>query len=163
MKHEFEIVGSFASSSDAEELVYAPLGVDLTSRSTRHYVLETSQGDDSLAVREFVDEVLFDEVSQDLHVGREPALDGFLFFVDYGMKKGALDLEKESIIRYYQSLKSPGFTLEDLTITTRIYLFQAGAGSIEEGGEKATAQRIVRDVCNPAIHTWELTYARDCA
>ena len=163
MKHEFEIVGSFASSSDAAELVYAPLGVDLTSRSTRHYVIETAGDDDSEAVESFVRTVLFDEVSQDLHAGSTAALEGFTFFLDYGMKKGALDLEKESIIRYYQSLKSPGFQLEDLKITTRIYLFQPGGDASGGDGDEDTARKIVRDVCNPAIHTWELTYARDCA
>ena len=155
MTHEFEMVGSFASAASAEELVYAPLGIDLTYRSTRHYSLETV-GDDDREVEAFVREVLFDEVSQTLHVGDDPALLGFEFYFDYGMKKGALDLEKESILRYYRSLKDPGFQLQDLKITTRIYVFH-GEAAIGEGGK--VAERIVKDVCNPAIHTWELNYA----
>ncbi len=155
MKHEFEIVGTFDGASAAEELVYAPLGVDFKYRATRRYALTTGGEDDGLEVAAFVREVLFDEVSQEMHAGEDPALLGYVFFIDYGMKKGALDLEKESVLRYYRGLKAPEFPLLDLKITRRIYVFRGESGS---GAGEEVARRLVKDVCNPAVHTWEVTY-----
>ena len=93
---------------------------------------------------------LFDEISHGMHQGEAPALTGFTFFLEYGMKPGALDLEKEAILRYYAGIKEPGFTLKDLKIRQRIYLF---------GGKADESGRFVRDICNAAVHHWNVTQA----
>jgi hypothetical protein len=65
------------------------------------------------------------------------------------MKGGALDLEKETILNYFRSLQNPGFTLTKLILRKRVYVF----------GNEANEAPFVRDICNPAVHTWEVRRA----
>ena len=152
-----EVVGLLDSRSDCSKLLYAPLSEPLTFRQTRRYDLEYSGTED--AAKAFVEKVLFDQVSERLHFGGGAALEGARFVLDYGMKPGALDLEKETVMRYYRETaeagNAGGLEIHDLKITHRIYVFSAD--------DDATAEpdRFIKDVCNPAIHTWSVTNARD--
>jgi hypothetical protein len=126
----------------------------MTYRETRRYTFTIDSGGEALDA--FVRETLLDPVSQDLHAGGKPALQGFAFLLDYGMKAGALDLEKEAILAYYRNLEAPGFALTDLKVERRLYLFA-------ESEKRADSTVFIRDICNPAIHIWNVTDARDCA
>jgi hypothetical protein len=66
------------------------------------------------------------------------------------MKPGALDLEKEAILTYYKGIEEPSFELKELKIRQRIYLF---------GGKSDDSDRFVRDICNAAIHKWNVIQA----
>ena len=147
MTQSFEILGKFDRESDCQKLLYAPLPQPLTYRETTVYRMEY-EGDES-AVKEFVGKVLQDPISQDLRDGEIPAFEKAAFVLEYGMKGGALDLEKEMILTYYRSLKEPGFDLKKLVLRKRVYVF----------GEGAKSTPFVRDICNPAIHTWEVKAA----
>ena len=148
MRETYEISDRFIGAGDANHLLYEPLSSGLTFRRTRRYELEFEG--ERTAMDAFVRKTLFDEISHDLHEGEEPGLSGFTFFLDYGMKPGALDLEKEAILRYYAGITEPGFTLKNLKIRQRIYLF---------GGKVNESDRFVRDICNAAIHQWNVTQA----
>ena len=148
MRETYEISDRFIGAGDANHLLYEPLSSGLTFRRTRRYELEFEG--ERTAMDAFVRKTLFDEISHDLHEGEEPGLSGFTFFLDYGMKPGALDLEKEAILRYYVGITEPGFTLKNLKIRQRIYLF---------GGKVDESDRFVRDICNAAIHQWNVTQA----
>lgn len=152
-----EVVGRFDESADCAKLLYAPLPEPLTFRHTRRYELEFAG--DRAAAEAFVRKVLFDPVAQSLHLGGSPALEGARFFLDFGMKPGALDLEKEAVMRYYREAAdegdAAGLDLADLKITQRIYVFSADPDTA------ADPAQFVKDVCNPAIHTWNVTDARD--
>lgn len=145
MKAVFEITDRYLEAGDCSALLYAPLDQDLSYRQTRRYSLDF-EGDEA-AVVGFVVKTLLDEVGQELHQGDEAALNGYLFAIDYGMKPGALDLEKEAVVAFYQNLKAPGFELNDLKLEQRVYVFGEG---------DASPDRFVRDICNPAIHTWSV-------
>jgi len=145
MRQVYEISDRYIEAADADVLVYEPLAGDLTFRRTRRYELEF-EGDEK-AVDAFVESTLFDEISQELHRGEEAALHGYSFLLEYGMKPGALDLEKEAIQTYHRGLEDPGFELEDLALRQRIYVF---------GGEGDESDRFVRDICNAAIHNWNV-------
>ena len=56
------------------------------------------------------------------------------------------NLFSKTILGFYRSLKEPGFELTKLTLRKRVYVF----------GEGADSKPFVRDVCNPAIHNWEV-------
>jgi hypothetical protein len=99
--------------------------------------------------------VLSDPVSHALATGEAPAFDGWSFMLDYGMKSGALDLEKEAILAHHHGDADAGFTIRSLRINRRLYLFDA-ARSAET---PELAPRFVRDIVNPAIHTWNVTAA----
>ena len=148
MRETYEISDRFIGAGDANHLLYEPLSSGLTFRRTRRYELEFEG--ERTAMDAFVRKTLFDEISHDLHEGEEPGLSGFTFFLDDGMKPGALDLEKEAILRYYAGITEPGFTLKNLKIRQRIYLF---------GGKVDESDRFVRDICNAAIHQWNVTQA----
>ena len=148
MRETYEISDRFIGAGDANHLLYEPLSSGLTFRLTRRYELEFEG--ERTAMDAFVRKTLFDEISHDLHEGEEPGLSGFTFFLDYGMKPGAIDLEKEAILRYYAGITEPGFTLKNLKIRQRIYLF---------GGKVDESDRFVRDICNAAIHQWNVTQA----
>lgn len=152
-----EVVGLLDSPADCSKLLYAPLTEPLTFRQTRRYSLEYSGGED--VAKAFVEKVLFDAVSERLHFGESPALDGARFALDYGMKPGALDLEREAVMRYYretaESGNAGGLEIHSLEISHRIYIFSANASAAADPG------RFIKDVCNPAIHTWSVTDARD--
>ncbi len=152
-----EVIGLLDSPADCSKLLYAPLAEPLTFRQTRRYHLEYSGSEE--AAKAFVEKVLFDQVSERLHFGDGAGLDGARFALDYGMKPGALDLEKETVMRYYRETAEAGnagdLEIHDLKITHRIYVFSADESAAAEPG------RFIKDVCNPAIHTWSVTDARD--
>lgn len=147
MTRSFEIIGKFDCESDCQHLLYVPPPGKPTYRQTRLYVIDFDGDADGLEA--FVQEVLLDPISQELRGGDSPAFDGHAFVLEYGMKGGALDLEKEAILAYYRALERPGFVIQRLTLRTRIYVF----------GTLAQPALFVRDICNPAIHTWEVRAA----
>jgi hypothetical protein len=149
MRLEAEVIGKFESAGDCAKLLYAPIEGKLTYRRTRRYEIEFEGSEDS--VKEFVDQVLVDHVSHEVHFGSSPALEGFSFHLDYGMKPTALDHEKETILRYHSELENPGFTFSSLKITTRLYIFDSDG--------HATADPFVRDIVNPAVHIWNVQAA----
>ncbi|MCA1963057.1 MAG: hypothetical protein LDL31_03815 [Prosthecobacter sp.] len=146
MTQTFEILGKFDQESDCQKLLYAPLGRHLTFRETAVYRVEFEG--DAAALEAFVRQVLLDPISQTLRDAATPAFES-AFVLEYGMKGGALDLEKETILSYFRSLQNPGFTIQKLTLRRRIYVF----------GKDAPEAPFVRDICNPAIHTWEVRRA----
>lgn len=145
MREIYEISDRFIEAGDANGLLYEPLDGGLTYRRTRRYEIEFEG--EKADLEAFVRKTLLDEISQELHVGEAPALGDFSFALEYGMKPGALDLEKEAILSYHRGIASPGFELKELRIRQRLYLF---------GGEGDASDRFVRDVCNAAIHHWNV-------
>ena len=145
MREIYEISDRFIEAGDANGLLYEPLAGGLTYRLTRRY--EIQYEGDQAAMEAFVRKTLLDEISQELHQGEDAALTGCSFALEYGMKPGALDLEKEAILSYYRGIPTPGFELKDLRIRQRIYLF---------GGKGDESGRFVRDLCNAAIHQWNV-------
>jgi hypothetical protein len=145
-----EVIGLFDHAGDANALLYTPLAAALTARHTRRYTVDYT-GDEA-ALTAFLTKVLADPVSHQLRTGTPPALDGSAFYLDYGMKPGALDHEKETILAHHRSAPSPGFTITSLKISHRIYLFGPP-------GSATHADRFVKDIVNPAIHTWQVTAA----
>lgn len=147
MTQLFEILGQFDRESDCQKLLYAPLQQKLSFRETTVYKVDYEG--DAAALEGFVRQVLLDPISQTLRDGATPAFEKAAFVLEYGMKGGALDLEKETILAYYRSLSSPAFQINRLMLRKRIYVF----------GENAPDAPFVRDICNPAIHTWEVRRA----
>ena len=141
----FEILDRYLEAGDASGLLYAPLRESLAFRRTRRYEIEFEG--DATAVEDFVRHTLVDAVSQELRSGDAPALEGFRFLLDYGMKPGALDLEKEAVASFDRGMPSPDFDLKRLTIRQRIYVFGEGV---------ADPKRFIRDICNAAIHNWRV-------
>lgn len=144
MTKTYEIAGKFETEGNAQSLLYVPPPRPLTFRKTMRYVFDY-EGDES-ALDAFVSKVLVDPISQEEHHDGAPLWPKASFILDYGMKGGALDLEKEMILNYYRTLQSPAFALGKLTLKTRIYVF----------GEGADPKVFVRDIVNPAIHTHEV-------
>ena len=70
--------------------------------------------------------MLVDPISQECTEQNAPILEGALFTIDYGMKAGALDLEKEAILQNYRGRRNMGFTMDGLKITQRVYVFGQG-------------------------------------
>lgn len=140
----FEILGKLDTESDCQKLLYAPLPQPLKYRETQCYRIE--HDGDAKALEAFVRKVLLDPISQELRSDGQPSVPNAAFVLEYGMKGGALDLEKETILNYYRSLPDPGFDLKKLTLRKRIYVT----------GEGARPEPFIRDVCNPAIHSWEV-------
>lgn len=147
MTRLFEILGKFDHESDCQKLLYAPLPQKLTYRETTVYKVDFEG--DAAALEAFVGQVLQDPISQTLRDGETLAFDKASFTLEYGMKGGALDLEKEMILNYYRALENPAFQITKLTLRKRVYVF----------GDKADSKPFVRDICNPAIHTWEVKQA----
>lgn len=143
MKAVFEIVDRYLEAGDCSALLYAPLDEALSYRQTRRYTLDF-EGDEAAAA-DFVSKTLLDEVGQELHQGESAALEHYLFAIDYGMKPGALDLEKEAVMNYYHKLENAGIKLNELKIERRVYVF---------GESSISPDRFVSDICNPAVHTW---------
>ena len=139
-----EVVGRFDSEGDADSLLYTPTGAGFRYRHTRVYTFEYEG--DAAAVEQFIKNVLVDANTQDLHLTEKPAINDAAFVLDYAMRPGALDLEKESVVDYFTELADPGFELTSLTITQRVYIF----------GEGAKPEPFVRDIVNTAIHTWNV-------
>ncbi|MDD6813086.1 MAG: hypothetical protein PUD60_01650 [Akkermansia muciniphila] len=142
-----EVFSRFQSATDANKLLYTPIADKLTYNHTRLYTVEC-EGDVE-AARDYMRRVLVDPISQKVEEGGAPALSGELFCISYGIKKGALDLEKEAILTNYRGRSGMSFTITGLTITQNIYVFGTG-------DKAALAARFCNDVCNPAIHTWSV-------
>jgi hypothetical protein len=140
---QFEITNTFSSDKSVNSLLYTPVESPLRCRETRLYELECEGSADK--VEGFVRQVLADPVSDRVHVGEAPALEGQRFLLDVWIKPGALDLEKEMILTFYRELPNPGFTLRKLRLVRRLYFFG------ETGG--LTSEAIIKDVVNPAIQT----------
>ncbi len=150
-----EITGRYDHAADAGGFLYAPPPRPLTVRQSRRYLIDYEG--DTAALTAFLGKVLADAVSHDLKTGDTPAWQGSSFILDYGMKGGALDLEKETILAHHHGDPGAGFTIKSLRIQRRLYVFddsQAGAGA---GDVEALSARFVRDIVNPAIHTWQVS------
>lgn len=145
MRETFEISDRFIKAGDANELLYEPLGGELTFRRTRRYEIDFEGEENNLV--SFVEKTLRDPISQELNKGEDSAFSAFAFVLEYGMKPGALDLEKEAILGYYRGIENPGFELKEINIRQRIYLFGDGEGE---------SDRFIRDICNYAIHNWSV-------
>lgn len=142
-----EVFSRFQSATDANKLLYTPIADKLTYNHTRLYTVEC-EGDVE-AARDYMRRVLVDPISQKVEEGGAPPLSGELFCISYGIKKGALDLEKEAILTNYRGRSGMPFTITGLTITQNVYVFGTG-------DKAALAARFCNDVCNPAIHTWSV-------
>lgn len=147
MSEIYEISERYIEPGDANALLYEPVAGGATFRQTRRYEFNI-KGDEE-ALGRFVKSTLFDDVSQELHKGEDAALEGFAFALDYGMKPGALDLEKEAVVAHFQEMEDAGFDLENLEIRQRIYVFG-------ESLDSKLSDRFVRDICNRAIHNWNV-------
>ena len=143
----FEVFSRFQSATDANKLLYTPIADQLTYNHTRLYTIEY-EGDTEAAAA-YMRSVLVDSISQKVQEDGTPALSGELFSISYGIKKGALDLEKEAILTNYRGRKGLPFDITALTITQKIYVFG-------QGDAAALSARFCKDVCNPAIHTWHI-------
>ena len=143
----FEVFSRFQSATDANKLLYTPIPAQLTYNHTRLYTAEVEG--DTEAARAYLRSVVVEPISQRVQEDGNPALSGELFCISYGIKKGALDLEKEAILTNYRGRKGLPFTLTALTITQNIYIFGSG-------DKQALAARFCNDVCNPAIHTYSV-------
>lgn len=141
----FEVISRFQEAADADHLLYTPIHAGLSSRHSRVYTVEV-EGDADKA-REYLLSVLVDQIAQEVSEKAEPLLHDALFTLDYGMKAGALDLEKEAILTNYRGRKGLPFTLGKLTIIQRVYVFG-------QGDKEALSAHFAKDVCNPAIHHW---------
>lgn len=148
MREIFEISDRYIEPGDANGLLYEPLDGGATYRATRRYEIEFEG--DKKALETFIEKTLLDPISQEMHEGEDPALSNFTFVLEYGMKPGALDLEKEAILTYYKGIEEPGFELKELKIRQRVYLF---------GGKGDDSDRFIRDICNAAIHNWSVIQA----
>lgn len=147
MTESFEILGKFDTEANCHKVLYAPVEHPWTYRETQVYQVDFEG--DAEALRAFVREVLLDPISQELHAADETLYPEAAFVLEYGMKGGALDLEKETILNYYRSLPEKAFDLQKLTLRRRVHVF----------GEGADPEPFVRDICNPAIHTWSVKQA----
>ena len=124
MTKTYEIAGRFEAEGNAQSLLYAPPPQPLTFRKTMRYVFDFEGSEAALDA--FVSRVLVDAISQEEHHDGAPLWPHAAFILDYGMKGGALDLEKEAILNYYRTVREPGFDLKKLILKTRIYVFGDG-------------------------------------
>lgn len=145
-----EVISRFQEANDADRLLYTPIKAGLTARHSRVYTVEVSG--DHEAAREYLRKVLVDSIAQEASEQGAPILSGDLFHIDYSMKPGALDLEKQAILENYRGRKGLPFSIDALTITQRVYLFG-------QGDAQALSARFIKDICNPAIHRWTVTTA----
>ncbi len=141
-----EVVGLFDHEGDANKLLYTPLDGSCTFRQTRRYELEYEG--DADAAEAFVRRTLVDEFAEEVHFNKDAALDGYAFYLDYWMKPGALDLEKEAILASHRGAREKRIEITSLKLTHRIYIISDAAQE---------PARFIRDVCNPAIHVWSVT------
>ncbi len=142
-----EVFSRFQSATDANKLLYTPIADKLTYNYTRLYTVECDGDID--AARDYMRAVLLDDISQKAEETGSPALQGELFSICYGIKPGALDLEKEAILTNYCGRKELPFSISILKITQKVYVFG-------RGDKDALAARFASDICNPAIHNWSI-------
>ncbi|MEM6911906.1 MAG: hypothetical protein AAF555_10045 [Verrucomicrobiota bacterium] len=147
MELRVEVKSRYQEPEDASQLLYAPLSYEASVLQSRLYHLDFAGQLE--AAQNFVRKVLVDPVSQEVGWDGRPLVAGAKFFLDYGMKAGALDLEKEAILSYYRNLTEKPFALEGLRLATRVYVF----------GDSVEETPFVRDICNPAIHSWSIATA----
>lgn len=147
MNYECEVIRKGQHASEADALLYTPMKAGLTMKHSRCYRFDF-EGDEE-ALRSFARAVLVDEVSQEISDGSDPVVKNALFHLDYSMKPGALDLEKEAIMNYYRGRSGDAFVLTQLHICQRIYIFG-------EGDATAISARFVKDIVNPAVHKHQL-------
>ncbi|MFM2220426.1 MAG: hypothetical protein RLZZ553_174 [Verrucomicrobiota bacterium] len=150
MIYECEVIRQGQHASDADALLYTPMKAGLTMKHSRTYRFDF-EGDEA-ALRAFARAVLVDEVSQEISDGTDPVVKDALFHLDYSMKPGALDLEKEAIMNYYRSRNGDTFVLKQLHISQRVYIFG-------EGDAVALSTRFIKDIVNPAVHKHQLSIA----
>src|SRR5690606_12706658 len=101
MRFTAEVAQRLQKPRSCEGLLYAPLRGRLSYQKTRRYVFSYEGSEEEM--RSFVCNVLFDAVSQELRIEDTPFYQGFRFYLDYGIKSTALDLEKEMILSYHQA------------------------------------------------------------
>ncbi|MCP4849309.1 MAG: hypothetical protein GY899_15320 [Verrucomicrobiaceae bacterium] len=145
-----EVIGKLDGKGDADTLVYAPMGGDCTYQKTRVYSIDYNGASND--AEQFVMGTLVDGYAEEVSFTGEPAIENYAFFIDYGMKPGALDLEKEAIMSSHRGARDRSIDISSLKITQRVYIFS--------GGEVAP-NRFIRDICNSAIHVWSVTEAND--
>ncbi|MAB61486.1 MAG: hypothetical protein CMO46_13275 [Verrucomicrobiales bacterium] len=143
-----EVVGKFESEQDTSKLLYAPLEQTAAFRKSRVYQIKYDGTEDQAS--SFVLRSLVDQYADEVSFSGAPYFKNFKFFIDYGMKPGALDLEREAIVSSQKDSNASEFKLLSLELSQRIYIFS----DTEIGSEL-----FVRDVCNPAIHVWSVTDA----
>jgi len=141
-----EVTGNYDALGDAGKLLYAPLDQPVGYRRTRVYDLEY-EGEPADA-QAFVRRVLLDAYAEEVTFGGAPAVAGYTFHLDYRMRPGALDLEREAILTSYRGARNRTIEIVSLQLTQRIYIFSDG------DPEPAP---FIRDVCNSAIHVWSAT------
>lgn len=144
MRSSAEIVPKFAERRSCNAFLYTPLADELYFRETRVYHLDYTGS--APTARRFVTRVLVDENIENVHFDEPPQYPGFRFMIDLAMKPSVLDLEKEYILKYYAHVRTPDFVLERLQIVRRFY--------IEKGKGEVPVERLLRDLANPAIHSW---------
>ena len=146
MPLKIEITNRFAEAQDANKLLYTPRAGRTRFVRTKVYLAEIAG--DPAAFSSWMRRVILDPISQDLHAGDPPAVPGAAVILEYGMKPGALDHEREMILEEFEKEHATdlGFAITSLRLRTRIYLFG-------EGGAPVDPAPFVRDVVNPAIHT----------
>lgn len=153
MQLKIEIEDQFDRRESGAALLYAPSNDGVTFRRTRLYVLDVDG--DSAVAQSWMERVVLDQVSQTLHVlgdeSNSAALGDADVLLEYGMKPGALDHEREILLDEFakEHAEDLGFTLNDVRVRTRIYLFA-------KSGEEIDTAPYVRDVVNPAVHSHEL-------
>ena len=147
MQFKAEVSGRLGGEKSCQGLLYAPLDAHLTYRSSQFYAIDF-EGDE-LALTDFVEKVLVDDVSQTFQLEGKPVFNGHAFCLEYGMKPTALDLEKESILAYHRGSASDAFKILGLNIYKRLYIFS-------KEGEEASPDLFIRDIVNPAIHVWRV-------
>lgn len=153
MRYAAEISNRFIGQRSCDELLYAPIRQSVSFRESRRYDINFS-GDEE-ALRCFAEKVLLDPVSESIHIGENPALSGFCFFLDISLKPVLLNLEKEYLLDYYKGLPNQLFKIIDLFNTRRIYFFTRG--------DEVLPDAFVKDIVNPVIHTWTVNHAPKCA
>ena len=146
MSSKIEITNRFAHPEDANKLLYTPRPQQVSFQRTKVYFCDVMG--DHAAFLAWMRRVVLDVVSQDLHCGEAPAITDSNTILEYGMKPGALDHEREMILAEYhrEGDTTLGFSLTNLRLRSRIYLSAADHGTVD-------ATPFVKDIVNPAVHT----------
>lgn len=142
-----EIFNPLAPPRRADSLLYTPAASDLVARESRIYRIRCTGDREALAA--FLHRVLSDPVCDRVTLDGPPAIDDFRFYLEIGLKPGLLDLERETILRFFHELEAPAFDLADLRLFRRVYL---------SGADPVPAERFVKDLVNPVIHQWQVTH-----